>query len=146
VPEPKPPKPPKPPKELSGYLDAMARVMFQTGISWRVVEAKWPGIQEAFKGFDPRRVSRLTTKDIDRLMGDTRVIRNRKKLEAIASNAGRMLELDAEHKGFNRYLDTLGDFETTKKELHKQFAYMGDAGTWYFLWMVGRKVPEHEHM
>ncbi|HEV3405674.1 MAG TPA: DNA-3-methyladenine glycosylase I [Candidatus Dormibacteraeota bacterium] len=134
----------KPPKELSGYLEAMARVMFQTGISWRVVEAKWPGIQEAFKGFDPKRVSRLSTRDIDKLMGDTRVIRNRKKLEAIASNAGRMLELDAEYKGFKRYLDSLGDFDATKKALHKEFAYMGDSGTWFFLWMVGRKVPEHE--
>jgi len=137
---------PKAPKELSGYLDAMARVMFQTGISSRVVEAKWPGIQEAFKGFDPKRVSRLSTRDIDKLMGDTRVIRNRRKLEAIASNAGRMLELDAEYKGFKRYLDSLGDFDATKKALHKEFAYMGDSGTWFFLWMVGRKVPEHEGM
>ena|ERR1700758_4915461 len=137
---------PKPPRELSGYLDAMARVMFQTGISWRVVEAKWPGTQEAFKGFDPKRVSRLGPKDIDKLMQDTRVIRNRRKLEAIASNAGRMLELDAEYKGFKRYLDSLSDFEATKKALHKEFAYMGDSGTWFFLWMVGRKVPEHEGM
>ncbi len=140
-------KQPRPPKELSGYLDAMARVMFQTGISWRVVDAKWPGIQEAFRGFDPVRVSRFTTRDIDRMMGDARVIRNRKKLEAIVSNARRMLELDAENKGFKKYLDSLGDdFDATKKEIHKQFAFMGDAGTWYFLWMVGRKVPEHEHM
>lgn len=139
-------KQPRPPKELSGYLDAMARVMFQTGISWRVVEAKWPGIQEAFKGFDPARVARLEDKDIDRLMGDTRVIRNRKKLEAIVSNAGRMIELDGEYKGFRRYLDSLGDFEATKKDIHKQFAFMGDSGTWFFLWMVGRKVPEHEGM
>ncbi len=137
---------PGPPKELSGYLDAMARVMFQTGISWRVVEAKWPGIQEAFHGFEPTRVASFTSKDIDRLMGDTRVIRNRKKLEAIASNARRMLELEDEHKGFKRYLASLGDFESTKKEIHKQFAFMGDAGTWYFLWMVGQKVPEHERM
>jgi 3-methyladenine DNA glycosylase Tag len=137
-------KQPPRPKELSGYLDAMARVMFQTGISWRVVEAKWPGIQAAFRGFDPPRVAKLTAKDIDRLMGDTRVIRNRKKLEAISSNAGRMLELDAEHGGFNNYLDSLGDFDSTKKALHKQFAYMGDTGTWFFLWMVGRKVPAHE--
>ena len=139
-------KQPRPPKELSGYLDAMARVMFQTGISWRVVEAKWPGIQEAFRGFDPARVSRYTTRDIERLMGDTRVIRNRKKLEAIVANARRMLELDAEYKGFKRYLDSLGDFDNTRKEIHKQFAFMGDAGTWFFLWSVGRKVPEHEHM
>lgn len=135
---------PRPPKDLSGYLEAMARVMFQTGISWRVVDAKWPGIRDAFDGFDPRQVASMSAGDIDRLMSDTRVIRNRKKLEAIASNAGRMVELDGEYKGFNRYLDTLGDFEKTRKEIHKQFAFMGDAGTWYFLWMVGRKVPEHE--
>src|ERR1700757_1319843 len=104
-------KQPRPPTELSGYLDAMARVMFQTGISWRVVDAKWPGIQEAFRGFDPSRVSRFTTRDIDRLMGDTRGIRNRRKLEAIVSNARRMIELDAEHKGFKRYLDSIGDFD-----------------------------------
>ncbi len=120
--------------------------MFQTGISWRVVEAKWPGISEVFRGFEPTRVAGLSTTDIDRLMGDTRVIRNRKKLEAIVSNARRMLELDGEYTGFKRYLDSLGDFDATKKEIHKQFAFMGDAGTWYFLWMVGRKVPEHEHM
>ncbi len=139
-------KQPRPPKELSGYLDAMARVMFQTGISWRVVEAKWPGIQAAFRDFDPQRTARLKTKDIDKLMADTRVIRNRKKLEAIVGNAQRMLELDQQHKGFKKYLDSLGDFEATKKEIHKQFAYMGDSGTWFFLWMVGRKVPEHEQM
>src|SRR5713101_3775244 len=133
-------------KELAGYLDAMARVMFQTGISWRVVEAKWPGIREAYHGVDPARVARQSTKEIERLMGDTRVIRNRKKLEAITSNARRMLELDTEYKGFKRYLDSLGDFETTKKEIHKQFAFMGDAGTWYFLWMVGQRVPDHEQM
>ena len=121
----------------------MARVMFQTGISWRVVDSKWPGIQEAFDGFDPVRVAKFKTKDIDKLMSDTRVIRNRRKLEAIASNAGRMVELDVEHKGFKRYLDSLGDFDETKSEIHKQFAFMGDSGTWYFLWMVGRKVPEH---
>lgn len=139
-------KQPKPPKELAGYLNAMARVMFQTGISWRVVEAKWPGIQEAFHGFDPVRTSKLKERDIDRLMADPRVIRNRKKLEAISSNAGRILELDAEYKGFKKYLDSLGDFDSTKKALHKEFAYMGDSGTWFFLWMVGRKVPDHEHM
>jgi 3-methyladenine DNA glycosylase Tag len=137
-------KQPQPPRDLSGYLEALARVMFQTGISWRVVDAKWPGIRDAFHGFDPDRVAKLTSRDIDRLMGDTRVIRNRKKLEAIVGNAGRMLELNAEQKGFKRYLDSLGDFEATKKALRKEFAFLGDSGTWFFLWMVGRKVPAHE--
>jgi 3-methyladenine DNA glycosylase Tag len=136
---------PPPPGDLSGYLDALARVMFQTGISWRVVEAKWPGIREAFRGFDVRRVASLDEAGVDRLMGDVRVIRNRRKLEAVVANARRMLELEAEHGGFDRYLDSLGDYEATRRELRKQFAFLGDAGTWYFLWTVGRKVPAHEH-
>jgi 3-methyladenine DNA glycosylase Tag len=133
-----------PPKDLSGYLDALARVMFQTGISWRVVDTKWPGIRAAFHDFDVQRVAKFREADIDRLMGDTRVIRNRRKLEAIRENAREMLVLDAEYKGFKRYLDSLGDFDATKKALHKQFAYVGDSGAWYFLWSVGRKVPAHE--
>ena len=137
-------KQPPPPKDLSGYLDALARVMFQTGISWRVVDTKWPGIRAAFHDFDVQRVAKFREADIDRLMGDTRVIRNRRKLEAIRENARDMLALDAEYKGFKRYLDSLGDFEATRKALHKQFAYVGDSGAWYFLWMVGRKVPAHE--
>jgi DNA-3-methyladenine glycosylase I len=138
-----PHKQPQPPRALSGYLDALARVMFQAGISWRVVDAKWPGIRQAFDGFDPDRVAKLGTRDIDKLMNDTRVIRNRKKLEAVVGNARRMLELNAEHRGFKRYLDSLGDFDATKKALHKDFAFIGDTGTWMFLWMVGRKVPPH---
>ena len=137
-------KQPPPPKDLSGYLDAMARVMFQAGISWRVVDAKWPGIRAAFHDFDVQRVAKFREADIDRLMGDTRVIRNRRKLEAIRENARDMLALDAEYKGFKRYLDSLGDFDATRKALHKQFAYVGDSGAWYFLWTVGRKVPAHE--
>ena len=137
-------KQPPPPKDLSGYLDALARVMFQTGISWRVVDTKWPGIRAAFHDFDVQRVAKFREADIDRLMGDTRVIRNRKKLEAIRENARELLALDAEYKGFKRYLDSLGDFDATRKALHKQFAYVGDSGAWYFLWMVGRKVPAPE--
>jgi 3-methyladenine DNA glycosylase Tag len=136
---------PQPPEHLSGYLDALARVVFQTGISWRVVEAKWPDIRAAYDGFDPAAVATMSEADIDRLMGDRRVIRNRKKLEAITSNAGRMLELDAQHGGFANYLDSLGDFDATRKELRKQFAFMGDAGAWFFLWTVGRNVPAHDH-
>ena len=40
------------PTSLSDYLEIMTKAVFQSGISWRVVEAKWPGIKEAFKDFD----------------------------------------------------------------------------------------------
>jgi hypothetical protein len=132
------------PRALSGYLEALARAMFQAGLSWRVVDAKWPGMKEPLYGFDPERLARLSPSDVDELMGDTRVIRNRAKLESLVENAQTMLELDAEHKGFRRYLRSLGDFDETVAELKRQFRFLGDTGAYYFLHVVDEDVPPHE--
>jgi DNA-3-methyladenine glycosylase I len=132
------------PRELAGYLEAITRAVFQGGISWRVVDAKWEGIREAFEGFDPGAVADFDATDIEALMADTRVIRNRAKLEATVDNAQTLLELDAEHAGFRRYLRSHGSFETTVADLKRQFRFLGDTGAYYFLYVVGEQVPPHE--
>ncbi len=132
------------PKGLADYLEAMSKSIFQTGISWRVVESKWPGIREAFRGFDPLAVSRLTDPEIDQLSKDRRVIRNQRKIEAIVSNAARMVELDKRHGGFKKYLRSLSSFQELVKDLRKQFKFVGDMGAYHFLWVVGEEVPAYE--
>jgi 3-methyladenine DNA glycosylase Tag len=132
------------PKNLADYLAVMSKSVFQTGISWRVVDAKWQGISAAFKGFDPQLVSRFTVRDIDRLVADTAVIRNRRKIEAIVENAHRMLELAGEHGSFQKYLRSFRSYEDLVKDLKKQFRFIGDTGAYYFLWVVGEKVPSWE--
>ena len=132
------------PKDLAGYLEPLAHAMFQAGISWRVVESKWPGINEALHGFDPEWLARLGPADIDALMDDTRLIRNRAKLESLVDNAQTMLELDAEHKGFRRYLSSLGGYDETVSDLKRQFRFVGDTGAYYFLHVVGEEVPPHD--
>ena len=52
------------PESLGGYLENMSKVIFTSGINWKVVEAKWPGIKEAFGGFDVEKVARLAPDDI----------------------------------------------------------------------------------
>jgi 3-methyladenine DNA glycosylase Tag len=94
----------KRPRDLAGYLEAISHAVFQAGISWRVVEAKWEGIREAFHGFDPQFVANIDASGIDALMADPRVIRNRAKLEGTVDNAQTLLELDAEHRGFRRFI------------------------------------------
>ena len=69
------------------WLAAMARGIFQAGISWKVVEAKWPGIEEAFGGFDPGFVAMIEGERLEALLGDTRVIRSGAKIVAIRDNA-----------------------------------------------------------
>ncbi len=132
------------PQGLADYLEIMSKSVLQTGISWRVVEAKWPGIKEAFKGFDPARLARFTPRDIDLLVNDARVIRNRRKIEAIADNAQRMLDLDKEYGGFRKYLRSFHSYEALAQDLKKQFRFLGDWGVYAFLWVVGEKVPPWE--
>ena len=132
------------PKVLGDYLDVMSKVVFQSGMSWKVIESKWPTTREAFHNFDAHEVAAMGEVDIDRLAQDTRVIRNRRKLAAVASNAARMLELETEHGSFRDYLRSHGDFESTVKALRKDFRFVGDMGCYYFLYVVGEEVPPHE--
>jgi 3-methyladenine DNA glycosylase Tag len=132
------------PQGLADYLEIMSKSVFQTGISWNVVESKWPGIKDAFHGFDPAKISRLTLRDVDKLVTDTRVIRNRRKIEAIIENAQKMLAIDKEHGSFRKYLRSFASYEDLAKDLKKQFRFMGDTGIYSFLWVVGEKVPPWE--
>ncbi len=132
------------PQSLADYLDVMSHAVFQSGMSWRVVNAKWPSIREAFDGFDPKAVAAFGEREIDELAQDTRVIRNRRKLQAISNNAARLLEIDADHGSFRNYLRSHGDFEATVKDLKEQFSFLGDTGSYYFLQVVGELVPPHE--
>ena len=131
------------PKSLGDYLEVMTKSVFQSGISWRVVESKWPGIREAFHDFDIDRVAGLGEPDVDALAQDTRVIRNRRKLAAIVGNANKLLELDAKHGTFQDYLRSHEDFEATVASLRKEFKFLGDMGCYHFLWVVGEEVPPH---
>ena len=45
------------PNRLGDYLEIMTKAVFQSGISWKVVSSKWPGIVEAFQGFDAETVA-----------------------------------------------------------------------------------------
>ncbi len=132
------------PQSLDDYLEVMSKAVFQSGMSWKVVEAKWPSTREAFHNFHVQEVADFNDFDLEELAKDTRVIRNRRKLEAVVSNAQKMLELDEEYGSFQKYLRSQGDFDGTLTALRKDFKFMGPTGIYYFLYVVGEKVPPHE--
>jgi 3-methyladenine DNA glycosylase Tag len=131
------------PQRLGDYLEAMTKSVFQAGMSWDVVNAKWPGFQKAFEGFDAERVAEYTPDDVDRLAADRDIIRNVRKIEATVRNAQTMCDLAAQHGSFKAYLDSLGDFEATVKDLRKRFAFLGDFGAYVFLYVVREPVPDY---
>jgi 3-methyladenine DNA glycosylase Tag len=134
------------PRNLADYLDVLSKAVFQSGISWRVVEAKWPGTRAALFDFDPERIADLTPDDVDQLAQDTRLVRNRRKIEATIFNAQTLLDLDREYKGFKNYLHSFNDFESQSADLIKRFKFLGGMGAYYFLHVVGEQVPPHEEI
>jgi DNA-3-methyladenine glycosylase I len=70
---------------------------FQAGLSWLTVLRKRPAFREAFADFDPPTVARYGPAEVDRLLGDARIIRHRGKIEATIANARAYVDLvDAE--------------------------------------------------
>jgi DNA-3-methyladenine glycosylase I len=98
------------PQSPGDYLEVMSKVVFQSGMPYKIVKFKWPGNRKAFHEFHAAKVAGMTSTEVDRLTEDTRVIRNRRELEAVVSNAQKILELDAEFSGFQKYLRSHADF------------------------------------
>jgi len=129
------------PKSLDDYLEHLSKSVFQAGISWRVVDAKWPTIKPAFRGFNVERVARMGDREIDTLAKDERVIRSRPKIAAVVHNARAMLDLERAG-GFRKHLRSFDDYEDLATDLKKRFKFVGDSGTYHFLWTVSHPVPE----
>ena len=132
------------PQSLDDYLDIMSKVVFQSGMSWKVVEAKWSTTRDAFHNFDVQKVADLSEKEVEDLAKDTRVIRNHRKLAAIVGNAQKMIDLDAEFGSFRDYLRSFEDFDTTVKAMRSDFKFLGPMGIYYFLYVVKEDVPAYE--
>jgi DNA-3-methyladenine glycosylase I len=68
----------------------------QAGLSWSTILRKREGYRQAFAGFDAEAVARFGPRDVDRLLGDAGIVRNRAKIEAAIGNAGATLEVREE--------------------------------------------------
>jgi DNA-3-methyladenine glycosylase I len=67
----------------------------QAGLSWATILRKRDGYRRAFANFDAEKVARFTDKDVERLLGDPGIVRNRLKVESTVANAKRVLELES---------------------------------------------------
>ncbi len=92
----------KTPAELAAisddrWLSMMSKCVFQAGFSWSVVEKKWPGTEDAFRGFSPARCRAMSDEEFDALLKDPRIIRNGAKVRSVQNNAAFVMDLAAEH-------------------------------------------------
>jgi DNA-3-methyladenine glycosylase I len=76
----------------------------QAGLSWITILRKRENYRKAYRGFDPRRVARFGARDVERLLANPGIVRNRAKIEASIENARRFLEIQEEFGSFDRWL------------------------------------------
>ncbi len=76
----------------------------QSGLSWQTVLGKRENFRQAYAGFDPAVVAAYGENEIDRLMGNPGIIRNRQKITAAINNARRFLDVQWESGSFDRYI------------------------------------------
>jgi DNA-3-methyladenine glycosylase I len=67
----------------------------QAGLSWSTILRKRDGYRKAFANFDAKKVARFSGRDVERLLADPAIVRNRLKVESAVNNAQRVLELDS---------------------------------------------------
>ena len=85
-----------PVRDERGMFERISLEAFQSGLSWATILRKRPAFRAAFAGFDPDTVVAYDERDVERLMGDAGIVRNRRKVEATITNARATVALRAE--------------------------------------------------
>jgi DNA-3-methyladenine glycosylase I len=140
------PPPQKKPENDSGYFEEMTKSVFRSGFSWQVIENKWPNFQSAFDHFSINKVAAYDERDLDRLLSDTGIVRNGRKIESTIHNARELKSIQEEFGSFEKYLRSLDemDYKGRAKDMQKRFKHLGRTGTYAFLWSVSESVPDWE--
>ena len=78
---------------VTAMFERLSLEGFQSGLSWLVILRKRPAFRAAFAGFEPEKVAAFGAADVDRLLADAGIVRNRSKIEATVRNAAAVLDL-----------------------------------------------------
>ncbi|GAA0909637.1 DNA-3-methyladenine glycosylase I [Pseudonocardia zijingensis] len=116
----------RPLRGVTALFERLTLEGFQSGLSWLVILRKRPAFRAAFSGFDPAVVAGFGEADVERLLGDAGIVRNRAKIEATVHNARRVVDMDrpldellwsfAPEPGAHRRPATLADVPATTPE------------------------------
>jgi 3-methyladenine DNA glycosylase Tag len=85
-------------------LSEMTQRVFSAGFAWSVIEAKWDGFEKAFLKFNPGKLALQGDEFWDGLLKDTRIVRNRAKINSVRENAVFVQAISREHGSFGKFL------------------------------------------
>jgi DNA-3-methyladenine glycosylase I len=144
----------------SAMFEALTLGVFQVGLSWAIVFAKRDAFRKAFRSFDVAKVAAMIARDVDRLVQDASIIRNRGKIQATIDNAHAMMSAspslaelaksyELTRKRAPRSLADLPTSTSQAEEFAKQlksqgYRFVGPTSVYAFMQNVG-VVNDHVH-
>lgn len=122
------------------WLSGMSKAIFKAGFVWKIIDNKWPGFEEAFRGFDPERCAGMSPDEEDALCRDKRIVRNRQKILTVPHNAVMVLETSRQYGGFGRFIADWpqDDFVSLLDYLAENGFRLGGRTSQYFLREMGK--------
>lgn len=122
------------------YLAEMTRAVFRSGFVWKIIDAKWPGFEDAFHEFDTMACAMLSDEDLEALSRDERIVRNAKKIASVRANAQFVRSVKDGHGGFGAYLATWpeSDIVGLWDELKRRGERLGGNTGPFFLRFAGK--------
>src|SRR3984885_11366378 len=141
-------------------FEALTLGVFEVGLSWSIVFGKRDGFRTAFRDFDLAQVAAMTEQDVDRLVQDASIIRNRRKIQATIDNARAMIASSPTLAELARAYETTSDraprsiaelptstpqAEALAKQLKSQgYRFVGPTSVYAFMQNTGM-VNNHVH-
>ena len=132
----------RPPND-DAYFENMCRVIFQSGLNWRIIEGKWSTTKKAFANFEVSKVAHFSDIKVEILMKDAGIVRNKGKIKAIIQNAQNFKAIEKQYASFQKYLDSLDksdNYANVIKDLVNKFKWLGPPSASLFLYTVGEKI------
>ena len=126
-------------------FEVMSLQVFQAGLTWNMVLQRRDAFRQAFRGWKIDAVAGMKPEDVDLLVGDASIIRNRKKIEACVANARTVQVLQGEHGSFcNWFYNVLpeNDLAGLQGALRRLFKFMGPEIARMWLLASGRLPDE----
>jgi len=146
--------------DQSAMFEALTLGVFEVGLSWSTVFKKRDAFRKAFRDFDPTRIATMTEREVDRLVQDASIIRNRAKIQATVENARAMIsaspslaalaqsyEITRKHapRSLTDLPTSTAQAEAFAKQLKAQgYRFVGPTSVYAFMQNVG-VVNDHVH-
>jgi 3-methyladenine DNA glycosylase Tag len=129
---------------LDDHLAVLSRAIFQAGLSWAFMAARWDDFLAAFDGFSIVRVAGYGEADIERIMEAPGVVHSRSKIAATIQNAQALQAIEREFGSVAAYVARFGDYDALWADAKTRLQFLGDLNCYYWLFRTGAPVPPFE--